>query len=136
MVIKGSWTAQRKTLFVLRPDIRHPAIVRPAKRQLDARIIGNRPQKKRRIKHLYAGADFVHVFQARIDVRHLARLFRSVLADIVATADQAPADDPKILRLAGRHVDRDRHRPIALIVAFQVIPSLLAFDHVRVGIDR
>jgi hypothetical protein len=58
------------------------------------------------------------------------------LPDIIATADQAPADDPKILRLARRHVDGDSDRPVALIVAFQVIPSLLAFDHVRVGIDR
>ena len=41
----------------------------------------------------------------------------------------------KLLRLAGRHVDGDRHRPIALVVAFQVIPSLLALDHMRVGID-
>ncbi len=32
-----------QALFILRPDIGHPAIVRATERQLDARIIGNRP---------------------------------------------------------------------------------------------
>ena len=47
-------------------------------------------KKQRRIEHLNTRADLVHVFQARVDVRHLTRLFSRVLADIVAPADQRP----------------------------------------------
>jgi hypothetical protein len=76
------------------------------------------------------------VFEARIDIRHFPGLLRRVLADIVPPADQTSADDPKILRLAGRHVHGDRHRPVAAVVAFYVVPGFFRLDHMGIGIDR
>ena len=124
-----------QTVLGLGPDVGHPAIVGTAQRELDPRIIRDGPQEKCRIEDLNGGADLVHVLQPRVDVGHLARLLGSIFTYVVPAADHPPADEPKASRLARRHIHRERHRPIATILAFQVIPSLLAFNHVRVGID-
>src|SRR5262249_17893696 len=120
----------------LGPDVSHPAIVRTAERKLDPWIIRDRAQKKRRIENLNTRADFVHVSEARVDVGHFAGLLRSVLADIVAPADQTPTDDPKILSLAGRHIDGDRHRPVAAVRALQVVPGFFRLDDMGIGVYR
>src|ERR1044071_6928163 len=64
-----------------------------------------------------------------------AIFLEGAVADVAATANRPPADDPKVLFFAVWHIDRDRHRTIALISAFEVVPGFFALDHMRVGIN-
>src|SRR5262249_61077965 len=98
----------------------------------------SRPGAKKRfwIEMLTPCAVFVHVSGGRVVVGLSAGLFRSLWPDFFAPANQTSADDPEILGLAGRHIDGDRHRPVAPVRTLQVIPGFFRLDDMGIGVYR
>lgn len=104
----------------LLPDIHQPPVIAADQGVFDFRRRGPCPQKHGRVEHLHIDAKLIHVFEAALDVFHLARALGGVGADIAFLGQHAivhepefPLGEPHLARhRAGGVLGLDHQRPV------------------------
>src|SRR5262245_45748421 len=116
--------------FSLATDINQPLIVASTDSLLDFRFGSQWAKKQRRIKDLNVDIQLVHVLETAFNIAHLPNRLGQTTIDI-DTAVEYPSVDEPVLRATATRCDQKR----PALVVLDVIPSLLALDYVRIGID-
>src|SRR5215475_9219407 len=116
--------------FSLATDINQPLIVAPTDGLLDFRFGSQGAKKQRRVKNLNVDIQLVHVLETAFDIAHLPNRLGQTTIDIDTAVKYPSVDEPVLQATAARY-----HQKWPAFVVLDVIPSPLALDHVRIGID-
>ena len=131
---------RRSRLF---PDLGEPAVVALHQGLLHAGLVRVRPDEEGRVEHLNIDVELVHMPEPRVDVAHLARRLRRVVADVLVLGDQPAVADPelllRILAVVGGDAHAgglgDDHRRVAAVGFVHELPGVGRFEDMGVGID-
>src|SRR5262245_44049882 len=114
----------------LATDINQPLIVASTDGLLDFRFGSQWAKKQRRIKNLNVDIQLVHVLETAFNIAHLPNRLGQTTIDIDTAVKYSPVEEPVLRTTAARC-----HQKRPVFVVLDVIPSPLALDHVRIGID-